>query len=95
MYIYIFYDTACVETTTTLSIEAPARHKGGIASRRNYSCDTTQLFWLWPISIFYGAITLVATQFELCRVSKWRRTSLRFLSCPKYLHCVKNVFVLL
>ena len=30
--------------TTSFSMEAPARHKGGIASRRNYSCDTTQLF---------------------------------------------------
>ena len=29
---------------TNISMEAPACHKGGIASRRNYSCETTQLF---------------------------------------------------
>ena len=28
----------------THTMEAPARHKGGITSRRNYLCDTTQLF---------------------------------------------------
>ena len=34
------------------TLEAPARHKGGIASRRNYSCETAQLFASWIISIF-------------------------------------------
>ena len=34
----------CLGKTVNV-MEAPAHHKGGIASRRNYSCDdTTQLF---------------------------------------------------
>ena len=51
------------------AMEAPARQKGGIASRRNYSCDTAQLFGSRLNSNCVGSLNGVGHHFDLCRDS--------------------------
>ena len=57
------------------NMEAPARHKGGITSRRNYLCDTTQLFASRRNSNCIVSLNSVVTQFDL------RRIAIRIVSC--------------